>query len=315
MIPTGKGFWVWKVPRLGEVQQIADSLALAGVSHVLIKIADGQYDSNVVDGVDLARSLAEALQKNKVSAWGWQYLYSTSPGLEAAKAIERIIETGVTGFLIDAERECKGRPDACGQYCYTLRAEMGAGLPVGLSSYRYPSLHPELPWGVFRKYVNFDAPQVYWLMAHNAGDQMRRCFAEFSKMLPLLPMVPTGAAFTEFGWMPTAGEIAEFIDVAGELGCGGVNFWELYPALYEVPGAWEAICDVDLPEPLPQVDRVMVNADVLNIRNAPGGALIGTTPMGKVWQVSGRVKDSQGREWVQSGPSAHMAGWLCNKVV
>jgi hypothetical protein len=232
--------------------------------------------------------------------------------LEAAKAIERIIETGVTGFVIDAERECKNRPDACRQYCTTLRSEM-ADLPIGLASYRYPSLHPELPWTVFRGFVDFDMPQVYWQLAHNPGDQLRRSFAEFSKMTPALPYVPTGAAYTEYGWAVTVADVVQFMDTCAALGLRSFNWWEWYFAAIELPELWPAIFGY---EPPAQVigDEVMVMASGLYVRSAPVvdmSTVLGTTSYGKVWKVSGRVKDAYGREWVQSGPSAHLAGWLC----
>jgi hypothetical protein len=315
MIPTGNGMFVWQIPRCGNVQAMADLAKLSGVGHVLIKIANGYADSGVIDGVDYARSLALALQKNGIEAWGWQYLYSTSPGLEAAKAIERIIETGVTGFVIDAEAECKGRPDACYQYCTALRSEM-SGMPIGLSSYRYPSLHPQLPWAVLRSFVDFDMPQVYWMLAHNPGDQLRRSFAEFSKMTPKLPFVPTGAAFTEYGWTPTVGEVQAFMLACGELGLRSFNWWEWYQAKTVVPALWPAIYDYHAPAPVIG-DEVRVTASGLYVRSAPVvdmSTVIGTTSYGKIWKVTGRVKDAYGREWVQSGPSAHLAGWLCEDV-
>jgi hypothetical protein len=307
--------YIWKIPRCGSPQEIADLAAVSGIGHVMIKIADGQWDYGIIDGRDLAFELAQACLQNDIEAWGWQYLYSNAPGLEADKAVERILETGVIGFVIDAEKECKGRPAAVKQYCEALRAEMD-NLPIGLASYRFPHLHPKLPWSVFRNYVDFDMPQVYWMGAHNSGAQLRASMMEFSRMRPALPYVPTGAAFSEHGWSPTVGEIIEFMDVCGELGLSVFNFWEWYEA-YNNEDWWEAITGYQVPDPPPQADLVMVNTAVLNLRNAPlisPATIIGQTQRGKVWKVTGRVIDPMGREWIQSGPTVHLAGWLCKEI-
>jgi lysozyme len=74
--------------------------------------------------------------------------------------------------------------------------------------------------------------------------------------------------------------------------------------------------EIIIPPPLPS-DRVMVDVDVLNLRNAPvvsPATIVGQSMRGHVWDVTGRVRDSQGREWVQSGPTAHLAAWLCREL-
>ncbi len=317
MIPTGKGFFIWQIPRCGNPQEIADLAALCGYKHVMIKIADGRDDFGIINGVDQAAQLAEALIANGIEAWGWQYAYLYDPIAEAAKACERVSKTGVCGFVIDAESQCKSKPSQAHDYCSALRSGLKVGFPVGLSSYRFPSLHPELPWGEFRKVSDFDMPQVYWCLAHNPGDQLRRCMVEFAGFERKLPMVATGAAYREFGWQPTLAEVNEFMTVAGELGIG-FNFWEWYDARYILPDEiWEAISAWQMEEPPIPVDQVMVNVDYLNIRNAPVVSvqtLLGQTTKGKVWEVTGRVWDGMGRMWVQSGPSAHLAGWLVKEA-
>ena len=317
IIPAGKGMFIWQIPRCGSPQWLADQAALFGFKYLLIKIADGIYDYGVNGGVDQAQQLVNALHANGLEAWGWQYLYSFQPEREAAKAMERILETGVDGFVIDAEGQCKGRSEAVKIYCRDLRAEMDE-LPIGLSSYRFPSLHRELPWNELRAICDFDMPQVYWMGAHNSGAQLRRCEAEFEQFGKKLPLIPTGAAFREHGWQPTAAEISEFMTVAGELGMAGFNFWEWYDAFFVLPkDCWEAITGYEQLEPPPQGDYVMVNTGTLNIRNKAEVRLetiIGQTNSGKIWEVTGRMVDGQGRMWVKSGPTAHLAAWLCKEL-
>ena len=316
MTPPGKGFFIWQIPRCGDTQLIADAMALGGFKHVMIKIADGDDDFGIVNGMDLAADLAAKLMANGIEAWGWQYVYLYKPIEEAAKACERIRETGVKGFVIDAETQCKGKPSQAHDYCSTLKAGVSPGFPIGLSSYRFPSLHLELPWTEFRGICDFDMPQVYWMNAHNPGAQLRRCVTEFSRFERKLPLVATGAAYREFGWQPTVGEVIEFMTVAGELGFG-FNFWEWYDAVFVLKPIFDAITAWKVEEPPIPVDWVMVNTDCLNIRNAPvvnSQTVVGETTKGKIWEVSGRVWDGMGRMWVQSGPTAHMAGWLVKEI-
>jgi hypothetical protein len=317
MIPRGKGFFIWQIPRCGSIQLVADTAALCGLGHVLIKIANGTAGYGVVNGVDLAAELARALQQNGVEAWGWQYIYGNLPKQEAARAVQRVEETGVTGFVIDAEGDAKGKAGAMQIYTENLRAEI-KGLPIGLSSYRFPSLHPELPWNILRAICDFDQPQVYWMLAHNAGDQLRRCVREFESFERKLPLVPTGAAFREYGWQPMASEVVDFMRTAGELGLTSINWWEWYDALYVLNnGVWETITGYEEPKPAPESNKVMVDVDTLTIRNAPvvtSSTVVGYTYKGKVWEVSGRVSDGMGRTWIKSGETAHMAAWLCKEI-
>jgi hypothetical protein len=65
---------------------------------------------------------------------------------------------------------------------------------------------------------------------------------EFQAKIPSRPVIPTGAAFREFGWNPTDGEVLEFCKKAKELNLSAVNFWEWSDARSgTIPGVWETI--------------------------------------------------------------------------
>jgi GH25 family lysozyme M1 (1,4-beta-N-acetylmuramidase) len=67
----------------------------------------------------------------------------------------------------------------------------------------------------------------------------------------------------------------------------------------------------------PTLDRVRVSyTGGLNIRSAPIVAtnIIGGAYYGSTWTAMGRVKDALGREWVQVGPSAYIAGWYTTRA-
>jgi hypothetical protein len=247
MTLEGKGFFTWKIPRCenGDPGMIATHAKNAGLSHLVLKIADGTmvYNGNWGDPKDYTTPVVNALREAGIKVWGWHYIYGDNPTGEANVAISRIRQYNLDGYVMDVEKEyeASGKKLAAKRFMNTLRSACPT-IPVALSSYRYPSLHPRLPWIEFLERCDINMPQVYWLKAHNPGDQLARCVKEFQIKNPSLPVVPTGAAFREFGWKPTDAEVNEFFKKAKELNLTGVNFWEWSDARSgNLPGVWEMI--------------------------------------------------------------------------
>lgn len=259
MTLEGKGMFTWKLPRCekGDPAALASVARSANLSHVLIKIADGAgaYNGDWGSKIDHVPQAVHALHAQGIQAWGWHYVYGDNPSGEARIAIQRVKQLGMDGYVIDAEAQYKtsGKKAAAKRFMSELRAGL-PNVPIALSSYRYPSLHPQLPWKEFLEKCDYNMPQVYWMKAHNPGAQLARCVREFQAMTPFRTIIPTGAAFREHGWQPTAGEILEFLNKAKELNLPAINFWEWYDArLGIIPGAWETIRDYSWSgEPLPQ---------------------------------------------------------------
>lgn len=241
MIPTGKSIFTWMLRRCagGDPARLAAMAQQAGLSWVALKMADGIYNFNQGSppswvGPNLLPGAVDALRAAGIRIFGWQYIYGANnlrqsiAAAEAAIAIRNIQLYEVDGWLLDPEGEYK-RPGASAwadTYMTALRSAC-PDLSIGLCSYRFPTLHPELPWNNFLRHCNFHAPQVYWIQAHNAGDQLRRSYREL-KALRDLPVVPVGAAYydTGFHWQPTVAELNEFNQVAHELECPGISWWE-----------------------------------------------------------------------------------------
>lgn len=280
MALTGKGFFVWKVPNCegGDVYRIAQAAQSAGLTHVLIKIANGMADYNVgAGGTDYAASLAQALRGVGVQPWGWHYVYGANPAGEANMAIQRINQVGVDGYVINAETEYKepGKKAAATRFMSLLRSSL-PNLPMGLSSFRYPSYHPTLPWREFLEKVDYNMPQVYWMQAHNAGAQLTQSLRQFQGMTPFRPVFPTGAAFGEWGWKPTNADVKDFLQTAVSLNLSGANFWEWSatrgPSL---PGMWDEIASFQWGES--GKDIVIQYVEALNARDAARCAGLYTT--------------------------------------
>ncbi len=270
MALQGKGFFVWKVPGCenGDVGAIASLARSAGLTHVLVKIANGVLSYNVdpTTGVDYAEQLTDALHTAGIQSIGWHYIYGEDPAGEANKALQRIEQLGLDGYVLDAEGEYKdsSKKKAARKFMSTLRKTLPA-FPIALSSYRFPSYHPSLPWKEFLDGCDYNMPQVYWKQAHNAGEQLTQCVLQFQAMAPYRPVIPTGAAFRESGWQPAPGEVQEFLLAAKKLNLTAANFWEWSDARSGVmPGVWETVRDFNWAEGHLSQDICQEYIDCLN---------------------------------------------------
>ncbi len=265
----GKGFYIWKIEKCehGDVDEIAGKAAAANFSHVLIKIADGTYTYNYDwdHHSDLVPPLAKKLREFGIEVWGWHFVYGDEPKEEAQKAIQRIHELDLDGYVINAEGSyAQGDKEPAARTFMNLLTNNVQNVPLALSSYRYPSYHPKLPWDVFLSKCDYNMPQVYWLKAHNPGEQLRRSVREFQNMKYRPPIIPTGAAFTEWGWSPTAGEVEEFLKMAKSLNLRAANFWEWENCRLKLPAnVWRTIHDFPweiAPPPPTDIAEVYIRA-------------------------------------------------------
>jgi len=267
----GKGFYIWQILRCenGNANTIAATAQAAGLTHVLIKIADASspYNIDPITGQDLVPALVQALHARDIVVWGWQYVYGYEPEAEAAIAIQRINALSLDGFAIDAEAQYKlpGMDEAALIYMDRLRSSL-PGFPIALSSYRYPTYHPSLPWREFLQDCDINMPQVYWIESDNPGEQLIRSLREFESIQPFRPIIPTGSAFLQGDWQPTPSELFEFLDTAKQLNMSAANFWEWGHTKKYLPELWDVIADYDW-EIGPSQDIVERYFEALNAHN------------------------------------------------
>jgi hypothetical protein len=260
MIPTGKGMFIWRLQYCagGDPIHLAAKAVELGLSWVCIKAADGSYDFNQgVPGEDwagpaLLGPAISYLRGAGIRIWLWQYIYGADrlrrsiAAAEALAAVENIGRWQPDGWIVDPEKEYKrtGAAAWADQYMTVLRASCPS-VSIGLCSYRWPTLHPELPWQSFLRRSNFHAPQVYWVGAHDPGNQLGRSVREL-QALANLPVIPVGAAYTEpaYHWVPTVSDVNEFDRVAHQLNLPGITWWEWGEngrGAEFMPEIWEAI--------------------------------------------------------------------------
>ncbi len=274
MALQGKGFMIWKVPSCegGNAAQIAAAAQAAGLTHVLIKIADGPYPYNVdkTTKVDLVPPVVAALHAKGIQVWGWHYVYGYNPVAEAQMAVQRVKELGLRGYVIDAEAEFE-KPGMAA-VAKTFMNELRKGLPqkpVALCAYRWPSYHPQFPWDAFMEKCDYNMPQVYWMQAHNPAAQLERTVREFNAMHYVRPIMPTGPVFREAGWGPTAVEIQEYLQACRDLNLSATNFFAWDYGCSNLRELWDTIAAFSWSPPAqPEKDIVEQYIDALNSRDA-----------------------------------------------
>ncbi len=259
---TGKGWYIWQIRRCegGGAAAIASQAVQSGLSHVLIKVADGTsaYNLDPTTGADLVPAVIQELHSQNILCFGWQYVYGYDPIGEANIAILRSLQLGIDGFVIDAEDQYKlaGRDEAAAAYMSQLRIGL-PNLPIALSSYRYPTYHPTLPWRQFLEKCDYNMPQVYWVEAHNPADQLIRSLREFQAISPFRPIIPTGSAYQQGSWAPTTSEILEFLQTARNLNMSAANFWEWGHTKLYLPALWDAVSSYSWPLDETNVDIIV----------------------------------------------------------
>ncbi len=264
---SGKGFYVWQIEQCenGDVEKIAQLASQANLAFVMVKVADGKFEY-FKNKAKLA-PLVAALRSRGISPWGWQYIYGVEPAAEARIAAQQVKNLGLDGFVVNAEGEFKqpGKAEAARTYLYTLGREL-PNTPLALSSYRFPSYHPQFPWREFLDVVDLNFPQVYWQGAHNPRIQLQQSIREFNGMFPYRPVIPTGAAYSEHNWTPTTADLEGFLQAARDFKLPAVSFWEWAAARKHQ--LWDTIAQFNWPPVNPQpkdiVERLVA---ALNTRN------------------------------------------------
>ena len=224
--------WIWHLDRSdgGNLATIVARAHAASVNTVLVKSSDGasywsQFNVPVV----------RALHAGGLHVCAWQYIYGSDPRGEAAMGA-RAVRTGADCLVIDAEAEYQGRYSSAQVYLEALRAAVGRGFPLGLSSFPYTDFHPSFPYSVFLGPggAQFDLPQMYW---KGIGASIDSVFARTitGNRIYGRRILPVGQTFGS----PTAAEIERFRALTVAYGARGISWWDW--AWTSAGAAWPAI--------------------------------------------------------------------------
>ena len=298
----GKGLFINNL-RLQSIDKWIEKCKAAGASWVAIKVDKWEHN-------DLYVSYGNAFRAAGIGVVAWQYVYADNPTVRANQALRDIARLGAVAFFVDAEGPFnkKGMGPTARTYMNILVPALHAkGIPVGLCSYRFPSLQPNFPWVEFGTGIDFHAPQVYWVGSHNPGQQLKASVLELRELVGV-PFIPAGASYSEksktasgvsFVFRATPAEIQEFLVTAKQIGCPAAimwyadevfseKWWEFRGSSVPLRQAWlSTIAGFDWegvaisPPPLPPAGalyQVIITATVLNVRKGPGStfSVVGT---------------------------------------
>jgi hypothetical protein len=249
----------------------------AGFTHLIPKISDGIYAYARNQGY--LGSLVHYAHEQSIKVIPFCFVYGGYPDLEAQRVIDQLRKYPYDGLVINAEGAYKNKHSQAELFCQIIREEYPDMLLV-LSSYRFPSYHREFPFNEFLKYVDLNMPQVYWMQSDGTVPwQLNKCLTEFrSSGFVQRPILPTGAAFSEHGWVAKPADVKEFIYQCKQLGLPGCNFWEYYHAYHLHTPLGEAVNSIpwivdEEPEPEPQPpENIMYVIEMLGnlkIRTGP----------------------------------------------
>jgi hypothetical protein len=247
MTLEGKGFFTYLLPQCenGDPAAILKMAQSVGLSHVLVKVADGPRAFGIDSaGNDFTASVVDELRNAGIAVWGWHYVYGNDPAGEAKIAVLRTQALGLDGYVVDAEQEYKqpGKNKAARQFMSTIRSALD--LPLILNSFRFPEYHPEFPWAAFLEFCDYHMPQVYWEQAHNAGGQLRESKRQCDALPNARLYLATGAAYgTADRWSATPNDVTDFLNTAKALGIPAVNFFSWDYCRANLPATWKAIAD------------------------------------------------------------------------
>ena len=265
-LPEGKGMFVWILSRCagGNMFRLVEKCKAAGIKWVSIKVANGTsiYKGSWYLGNKQQALLDELVPLAKaanIEIHFWGYTYGKYPGKEVGPIIEMITKHRPNSYTINAEKEykCPAGKQAAIDHASGIRWAMQISssdnifdIPIGLSSYRWPSVHPEFPWKEFMPFIDFHNPQVYWQGADNPVAQLNRSVDELRKLKDI-PIIPAGTMYPHKSWKPTPDHIYEFCNIAQAIGLPAVHFWEWYYAEKKYPELWKALAEFNWDSSLP----------------------------------------------------------------
>jgi hypothetical protein len=225
----GTGIYLWQLPKSGgaDPKTLVARLQAANIRRIYVKIADGTK-TYPLSGVDYTKEVVAAARASNFAVWGWHYIYGKSPNKEAEIAADQVSTFGLDGYIYNAEKEYRDNKRVAEAEIFVerLRELMGV-LPLGFSSFKFPKLHPGLPWAELGGAADILMPQVYWVEAHDPAKQYDTSATQWAKLQPKAAMVPTGAAYTDdpVKWRPTPEEITAFLTHVRSKGVRSADFW------------------------------------------------------------------------------------------
>jgi len=227
----GNGMWIWYLSSSegGDLDAIAARARGAGMSTVYVKSSDGGARWS-----QFSPALVLGLHARGLRVCAWQFVYGTQPEAEADVGAAAVA-AGADCLVIDAETAYEGRYPAAQRYMARLRAEVGPGYPLGLTTFPYVDAHPRFPYSVFLAPGGAQAnmPQVYWKDIGGTVDAVSARTVAHNRIYGV-PMAPLGQAYDA----PRSADLQRFRSLWSGYGAGGLSWWSWQSAS---AGTWAAL--------------------------------------------------------------------------
>lgn len=230
----GKGVMVWKIRdwQAGDPVKQVELCKAMGISHVSVKVIDGwterwEAPTTPRQNADLLPDTVAALQEAGIVVSGWGWTYGVQVPREVGATVRVCTKHKINIYLIDAEREYD--KDGMEDEAEVLGRELSNAIPfVGLCSYRFPlTYQPKFPVERFAPYMDFWAPQVYFLgdtRPTGGAQQLQNSYNEYQRIRPL-PFLPVAPTYPHRTWRATGAQLTAFFQKAKDLGCPGFLVW------------------------------------------------------------------------------------------
>jgi hypothetical protein len=215
---TGTALWVDQVVAPQTGLGLATEAAGAGVKTLYVKAAEGSSAELQFSALLVGEILAAG---ERVCAW--TFVRGQQPLAEAAAAVGAVHD-GAQCLVVDAEGEYDKLYGAAQLFVHTLRAQLGAGFPIGLAGQAEVAQHPTFPYSVFLGPGGFNVvlPEIYWL---DFGVSVDSAFAATIGPNSIYgrPILPLGQLYGS----PPVAELTRFRALARAYGAPGSSFFDL----------------------------------------------------------------------------------------
>ncbi len=214
----GAALWVNQVVPPQTGRGLAAEAASAGVKTLYVKAAEGASAE-----LQFSTVLVGEIRAAGARVCAWTFARGQQPVAEAAAAVGAVRD-GAQCLVVDAEGEYDKLYGAAQLFVRTLRAQLGAGFPIGLASQAEVAQHPTFPYSVFLGPGGFNAvlPQIYWL---DFGVSVDSAYAATIGPNSIYgrPILPLGQLYGS----PSPAELARFRALSRAYGAPGSSFFDL----------------------------------------------------------------------------------------
>ena len=255
---------VWQLDLCGTATALADICDTYGIAGVTIKVLNSYNKFNAKNGDGPLIDYITTLRTRGLIVEGWGYHYPGTAELQGKAIAERYETLALDGYQINVEAQYKAAGEVKSAAAFKTMADQLLPHSATVCSYRFPTIHSEMPWKAMSKHSSVSGwtPQVYWALSHNAVEQLEQCLAEYDAIddQPVYPVGPTfGQSFklgdTKVYWTPEIDELIDFRVACEEAGIPRIYYFRLDQVIQK--GWWDMLTAatgvyMPLPEPEPE---------------------------------------------------------------